>query len=179
MNKIQIALSVVILAAIAGHLIVSPALPLPAGVTKEAVQGAAPACQRTALKIKEGETDAAMGGVRQTPYVLTNAGSSACTLAGYPAVELLNKAGTVIKRATKQHSDDPIAPVTLEPGKTAWFSLNYNAGGAGYMGKPCPTYPQVRITTPGAKTPFTLRSDIQSCSRTDLEVTPIRAGSPE
>jgi hypothetical protein len=136
-------------------------------------------CARADLKIKEGETDAAMGGVRRTPFILTNAASSACSLEGYPGVELLNKAGAVVKRATKQKSEDPIRAVTLEPGKTAWFALNYNAGGAGYTGKPCPTYARLRVTAPGAKTPFVVRSEIQSCGRTDLEVTPITGGTPE
>jgi hypothetical protein len=136
-------------------------------------------CAREDLKISEGETDAAMGGVRRTPYVLTNASKAPCTLAGYPSVELLNKAGAVVKRATKQKTDDPIATATLGPGKTAWFALNFNAGGAGYMGKPCPTYRQVRITTPGAKRPFVLKTEIQSCGKTDFDVTPIVAGAPE
>ncbi|HEX3146239.1 MAG TPA: DUF4232 domain-containing protein [Pyrinomonadaceae bacterium] len=136
-------------------------------------------CAREALKIKEGETDAAMGGVRRTPYVLTNISQSPCTLQGYPSLELLNNAGAVIKRATKEKTDEPITAATLEPGKTAWFALNFNAGGAGYMGKPCPTYRQLRITMPGAKRPFVLKTEIQTCARSDFDVTPVVAGTPE
>jgi len=136
-------------------------------------------CTRGALKIKEGETDAAMGGVRRTPYVLTNISQSPCTLHGYPSLELLNNAGVVIKRATKQKTDEPITAATLEPGKTAWFALNFNAGGAGNMGKPCPTYRQLRITISGAKRPFVLKTEIQTCARSDFDVTPIVAGTPE
>jgi hypothetical protein len=136
-------------------------------------------CARQDLTIKEGETDAAMGGVRRTPYVLTNVSKTPCTLKDYVSLELLNKAGTVVKRATKQKSDDPITAAILLPGKTAWFALNFNVGGAGYMGKPCPTYPQMRITTPGAKRPFILRSGTQTCAKTDFEVTPVIAGTPE
>lgn len=145
----------------------------------DAAQSSTQPCAREDLKIKEGETDAAMGGVRRTPYVLTNASKAPCTLKGYPALELLNKAGAVVKRATKQKTDDPISTATLEPGKTAWFALNFNAGGAGYMGKPCPTYRQVRITTPGAKRPFVLKTEIQTCGKSDFDVTPILAGAPE
>ena len=145
----------------------------------DAAQSNPQPCSREDLKIKEGETDAAMGGVRRTPYVLTNASKAACTLNGYAAVELLNKAGAVVKRASKQKTDDPITAATLEPGKTAWFALNFNAGGAGYMGKPCPSYRQMRITTPGAKRPFVLKTDIQTCAKTDFDVTPIVAGTPE
>ena len=142
-------------------------------------QSNAQPCAREALSIKEGETDAAMGGVRRTPFVLTNVSKAPCTLEGYPSLELLNKAGTLVKRATKQKSDDPITKATIEPGKTAWFALNFNAGGAGNMGPPCPTYRQLRITTPGARRPFVLRSEIQTCGRSQFDVTPIQSGMPE
>ena len=135
-------------------------------------------CTREDLRIKEGETDAAMGGVRETPYIFTNVSSSACTLAGYPALELLNQRGAVVRRATKQESGEPNQTVTIEPGKTAWFNFNYNSGGAGHIGKPCPTYPKVKIVAPGTTRPFTLRSDVTSCPRTDLEVSSVRSGMP-
>ncbi len=136
-------------------------------------------CIRQDLRIKEGETDAAMGGVRATPYIFTNISSSACTLDGYPALELLNQRGAVIRRATKEKSDEPNTTATLEPGKTAWFNLDYNSGGAGHMGKPCPTYPKLRIVVPGTTRAFVLRSGVQSCPRTELEVSSVRSGMPQ
>jgi len=136
-------------------------------------------CVREDLRIKEGETDAAMGGVRMTPYIFTNVSSSACTLDGYPALELLNQRGAVIRRATRQKLDEPNAAATLEPGKTAWFNLNYNSGGAGHMGKPCPTYQKVRVTAPRVARPFVVRSDIQTCAKTDFEVSSISSGTPQ
>jgi len=136
-------------------------------------------CVREDLRIKEGETDAAMGGVRVTPYIFTNVSSSACTLDGYPALELLNQRGAVIRRATRQKSDEPNAAATLEPGKTAWFNLNYNSGGAGHMGKPCPTYQKVRVTAPRVARPFVVRTDIQTCAKTDFEVSSISSGTPQ
>ena len=136
-------------------------------------------CVREDLRIKEGETDAAMGGVRETPYTFTNISSSACTLDGYPALELLNQKGMVVRRATKQKSGEPTAVVTLDPGKTAWFNLNYNSGGAGHMGKPCPTYPKLKIIAPGTTRAFVLRSGVQSCPRTDLQVSAIQSGVPQ
>ena len=136
-------------------------------------------CVREDLKIKEGETDAAMGGVRETPYIFTNISSSACTLDGYPALELVNQKGVVARRATKQKSDEPTVAVTLDPGKSAWFNLNYNSGGAGHMGKPCPTYPKLKIVAPGTTRAFVLRSDVSSCPRTDLQVSSIQSGAPQ
>ena len=178
----QIALGLIALAALASQSLAAGELTLPKSVSPnaaEATQSNAKACAHEDLTIKEGETDAAMGGVRRTPFVITNVSKGPCTLRGYPSLELLNKAGALVKRATKPKSDTSVALVTLEPGKTAWFALNFNAGGAGYMGKPCPTYTRVRITLPVVTGPFNLRSGVTTCSKTDFEVTAISAGSPE
>jgi len=120
-----------------------------------------------------------MGGVRRTPYTLTNVSQTPCVLKGYVSLELLNKAGAMVKRATKQKTDDPITAAILMPGKTAWFALNFNVGGAGYMGKPCPVYRQMKVTPPGAQRPFVLKTEIQTCAKSDFSVTPITAGAPE
>jgi len=136
-------------------------------------------CLREDLRIKEGETDAAMGGVRATPYIFTNVSSSACTLNGYPIVELLNRRGAVVRRASKQKSDKPAATATLAAEKTAEFNLYYNSGGAGYMGKPCPIYHKIKITASGVAQPFVLRTDIQTCAKTDFEVSSVSAGAPQ
>src|ERR1041384_864230 len=182
MKTVRIVLAVVAFIAVSSQLIVNGRVLLTDSVifnkSSAAPQSTKP-CAREELTIKEGETDAAMGGVRLTPFVLTNVSKAACTLEGYPSLELLSKAGAVVKRATKQKSDDPITAATLEPGKTAWFALNFNVGGAGYMGKPCPSYPRIRITTPGAKRPFVLRTVTQTCAKTDFEVTPLVTGAPE
>jgi hypothetical protein len=136
-------------------------------------------CTHEDLKVKAGEGNAAMGGVRETPFIFTNVSASACTLEGYPGLELLSEKGALVKRATKQKSDAAIAAVTIGPGQTAWFNLDYNAGGAGHMGKPCPVYRKVKITAPGVTQPFVLRAEIQTCARTDFSVTAISSGAPE
>ena len=146
---------------------------------------AAPQCLREHLSLKEGNTDAAMGGVRATDFVLTNASSSACTLNGYPRVELLDRRGRVRRRAVSsaQLPGDtqkmPPQLVTLAPGNTAWFRIYYNVGGAGHIGKPCPTYPRLKIVAPGTTRAFGLRSDIQSCPRTEFQVSSLRSGTPQ
>lgn len=142
-------------------------------------------CARESLSLKEGDGDAAMGGVRATDYVITNTSSSPCTLNGYPRVELMNRQGLIQKRAANsdQLPDDneklPPRLVLLEPGKTAWFRVYFNAGGAGHVGKPCPTYPRSKITLPGVTRAFVLRSEIQSCRGTDFRVSSLRSGMPQ
>src|SRR5690349_7495846 len=54
---------------------------------------AAAQCSGGQLSVKAGDEDAAMGGFRTVTYTFTNTSSTPCTLNGYPAFELLNKAG--------------------------------------------------------------------------------------
>ncbi len=154
--------------------------------TKKAVGRLASApCSAAQLSVKAGDEDAAMGGQRTVTYTFTNTSTSPCTLNGYPGFELLNKAGRpipgkhTVNKAKTTVDSDPIPPkeVTLEPGKTATFLIYYNNGGAGYTGKPCPTYPKVRVTAPGTKKGFVLSQDIQTCIK--VEVSSVRPPAPE
>jgi len=115
--------------------------------------------------------DAAMGGVRMISYAFKNKASVACTLKGYPTYELLRKSGTVpphgrARKSAAAPGEDASPPqmVTLEPGKEAGFRVDYNAGGAGYMGKPCPVTRRVRITAPASSRRFVLREEISLCN---------------
>lgn len=136
-------------------------------------------CRESQLEVRHVSEDAAMGGVRTIDYAFTNTSSSPCTLKGHPRFELLNRSGRIVRGGRAAYGltmmgDEAKAPprlVTIEPGKTAAFQVYYNAGGAGYMGKPCPSYRRVRITAPGTKRGFVLREDIQLCG--SLEVSPV------
>src|SRR5690242_10809785 len=86
---------------------------------------AASQCTREQSSLKAGDEDAAMGGVRGVNYTFTNTSSTPCTLKGYPALVLLNKAGQpvpgkhTVNKAKMFQDTDPVPPtlVTLEPGK--------------------------------------------------------------
>ena len=152
---------------------------------KKAVDAPASApCTDGQLAVKAGDEDAAMGGVRSVQYTFTNTSTSACTLNGYPGFQLLNKAGRpipgrhTVNKAKMFMDSEPNPPkeVTLEPGKTAIFMIYYNNGGAGYTGKPCPTYPKVRVTAPGTKKGVVLKQEIQTCIK--VEVSSVRPPAP-
>jgi hypothetical protein len=136
-------------------------------------------CYDNQLSVRHVSEDAAMGGVRTIDYAFTNTSQSPCTLDGYPRFEVLDRSGRLARngrarRGLTMLGDDAKKgphPVTIEPGKTAGFIVYYNAGGAGYMGKPCPVYRKVRITAPGGRRGFVLRDELQLCSR--LEVSPV------
>jgi hypothetical protein len=127
--------------------------------------------------------DAAMGGSRLVDYAFTNTSSTPCTLFGYPRFILLDKWGRPMRGGRAVNSDQlpdgNLSPrlVRLEPGKTAWFRIHYNSGGAGYVGKPCPISEKVRITAPGTKRAFILDEGISRCRR--VEISPVQNGLPE
>ena len=143
---------------------------------------AAERCADNQLSLTHEDEDAAMGGLRSMKFVFTNVSSSACTLQGYPRLELLNKSGQASPRGraknglTRMGDEMKEAPqlVTIEPGKTAVFWIDYLARGAGSMSKPCPSYRKFRVIAPGMKHIFTESSSdaIEVCS--DLEVSPVR-----
>ena len=176
MKTIPIALGLVMLALIAGRIKPS------SGGELLTPQSNTRTCSREDLKLKEGQTDAAMGGERAADYILTNKSATACTLKGYPKAQLLNRQNRVVRRAVnsgKLFDDSAGTPpllVTLEPGKTAWFRIHYNSGGAGQE-KPCPTY-RLQVLAPGVSGPFVFRT-FSSCPGTELEVSPLRAGQPD
>jgi Protein of unknown function (DUF4232) len=142
-------------------------------------------CRGQDLSLRHVTDDAAMGGVRMIIYAFKNKSLGVCTLKGYPRFELLEKSGNV--RPYGRAINSPASPgeeakqppqmVTLEPGKEAGFRVDYQTGGAGYLGKPCPVSRKVRITAPGTTRRFVVREEISLCS--GLQLSPVRSEVPE
>ena len=144
-------------------------------VLEASAQDLSPApCRDGQLSVRKVNEDAAMGGLRMTEYAFTNTSNRMCTLKGHPRFEVLSAAGRVVRRgraAAGVETGRQPAMTAIEPGKAATFSVNYNAGGAGRVGKPCPSYPRVRITAPGHRRGLVLREPIQLCG--GVEVSPV------
>jgi hypothetical protein len=137
-------------------------------------------CRDGQLSVRKVNEDAAMGGVRMNEYALTNTSHAPCTLKGYPRFEVLSASGRVVRRghaAAGEAAAGHPEVLTVEAGKEATFSVSYNAGGAGRVGKPCPNYPKVRITAPGGRRGLALRDGLQLCG--GLEVSPVGPPSGE
>jgi hypothetical protein len=133
-----------------------------------------PACRDAQLSVRHVGEDAAMGGRRSIDYAFTNTSTLTCALRGFPRFEVLSRSGRIVRRGRGAESWSAVA---IEPGKTAMFSVSYNAGGAGRVGRPCPTYPRVRIIAPGNKRGVVLREVIQLCG--EVEVSPVHLPSGE
>jgi hypothetical protein len=119
-----------------------------------------------------------MGGVRSVEYAIKNSSTTPCTLKGHPRFELLTRSGArfgkirVVNSEQLPGDEEKQLPalVRLEPGKEARFHIYFNSGGAGKVGKPCPTAARVRITAPGAKKGVVLRDQVQSCESVQVSV---------
>lgn len=132
-------------------------------------------CQGANLSLRYIDTDAAMGGVRGASYAFKNNGSAACTLSGFPHLQLLNRYGHPIWVNHIIHSEDPPGTVTLAPGGEAFFSIQYNEGGAGHEGPPCPSVRRIKIRAPGTKRWFGRKDQISLCS--DVTISPVTAAA--
>jgi hypothetical protein len=126
-----------------------------------------------------------MGGVHVATFAFKNQSATACTLMGYPVFRLLNRSGKLMRHGRAINSQQlpgdeekmPPQLITIQPGKEAGFRVYYNSGGAGHMGKPCPTSRRVWISAPGSSRSFVLNQQIQSCST--VKVSAIRSGAIE
>lgn len=128
-------------------------------------------CQGASLSLRYIDTDAAMGGVRRASYAFKNNGLAACTLSGFPHLQLLNPNGQLVWGNHIVHTEDPPGTVTLAPGGEAFFSIQYNEGGAGHVGPPCPSVRRIKIRAPGTKRWFGRKDQIFLCS--DVAITPV------
>lgn len=137
-------------------------------------------CRADQLSVRRVGEDAAMGGARRIDYAFTNTSSSSCALKGHPVFEVLSRSGRVVRRARATAGDGAGTAqdaVKLEPSETATFYVSYNAGGAGRVGRPCPTYPKIRIAAPGSRRGFVLNEELRLCG--GLEVSPVGPDSVE
>ena len=123
-------------------------------------------CPGPQLSVHREANDAAMGGRRSVFYSFKNNSQAPCTLKGWPAYVLLDRAGHPLKPKSAGGEGEPEDPkaVTLAPGGKAFFSVNYTScsftTGATGRHRPCPYAAKARITAPGTKRAFILREVI-------------------
>jgi hypothetical protein len=142
-------------------------------------------CRAANLSVRFVNEDQAMGGVHMATFAFKNVSTTSCTLRGYPVFILIGRAGKMLPHGRAINSsqlpvDDakvPVELVTVEPGKEVAFQVDFNSGGAGYMGKPCPISRRVRISAPGSARVFVLKQQLQLCST--IKVSSVRSGPIE
>lgn len=122
---------------------------------------AASTCTPAQLTVKT-DTSAAATGYSELMIEITDSGSAACTLSGFPAVlGTLGSGAAVHGRDTADvhlgmvNPGSAPGPVPLAPGAAAWIPLNFDdtpVNGA----NSCPSFASLSITLPGVAHTFTV-----------------------
>lgn len=130
-----------------------------AAASARAATTSVPRCATRSLEIWVGRSTVAMGTVANE-YGFTNTSAKACSLEGYPRVQMLEKSGAM--QTTVDHKASPGAfgieekIVVVAPGKTAYFGVVFHDQ-TGFGNLTCPTSAALRLTPPGDTTAITLR----------------------
>ncbi|NGN70508.1 DUF4232 domain-containing protein, partial [Streptomyces sp. A7024] len=140
------------------------AVPAAAGAT------GTPTCKTSQLSAAIGGQEAGAGHVYRH-LVLTNKGSSACALKGFPGVSLLDSAGKQIGPAATRESKS-YGTVTIEPGGTASNTLHT----LNRHGKCLPASAQVRVYPPANKASIEIPGEITICGNV-FSISPLAAGA--
>jgi hypothetical protein len=104
------------------------------------------------------------GGTAGTFYqniVLTNNGTSTCTLTGYPTVSLLNSAGTTVGNATNS-TTVTAKSISIAPGKAAYSAVGFPDSG-NFSAGVCKAATTISVTPPGQTTALTVATTRSYC----------------
>ncbi len=140
----------------------------------------APPCRGPALRLAREGGDAGAGN-RQVVMSLTNAGSTACSVRGYPGLVLrdaegddLDQVRTVQQLGNYFRAGQTPEAVELEPGAKAYFDLSYSAVPHENLGETrCPSVAEVIARAPGDTADIPLDLELQPCGR-QVRVGPLR-----
>jgi hypothetical protein len=129
-----------------------PPTPISTGASPTTVANTT--CLSSQLSIVRGQDGAAMGHVGIAASAFQNHSDTACTLKGYPKLQMLDAAGSaipthVINGTSYTVVSRPDDLVVLVPGAQAMFDIGYSSQ-TGYGAAVCPTSAQVQITPPGS-----------------------------
>lgn len=139
-------------------------------------------CQFAQLAISAGQPGAGLGH-EGFPIRFRNAGSTPCTLQGYPGVAALDSNGTQVQQAQRTpqgylggmvtgSTTPPL--VTLAPGQTASALVEGTDMPSGNETS-CPTYPAVDVTPPTTANTVRITSSLPGCSQ--IEIHPVLPGT--
>ena len=128
-------------------------------------------CTTDQLKGSLGDTQSGAG-QRYTALVLTNTGTKACDLRGFPGVSLVDANGKQIGQPASREGTEG-ATVMIQPGGTASATLHTSAAG---MGAQCdPTSVQIRVYPPDNTASLTITAAYSACG--GFQVTTLVSGT--
>ena len=123
-------------------------------------------CSGADLSLVYVDTGVELGGISWLTYAFKNNRSSACTLSGFPRVELLNARGQVVYPHLVVNEEASPATVTIAPNQPAEFRVRFSSGFRGRKGPACPgSVSRLRIQAPGTTRWFERRDNIDLCDQ--------------
>jgi hypothetical protein len=150
--------------------------------TTTTAAAASTACNQT--KATPGQGQGAAGTITGS-IVVTNAGTSPCTVDGYPTVALFSGSGAPLtvtmvnglSVTVSTMANAPPSSFSVAPSSTAQFAYQYSDVPVGSETS-CPTSESASVTMPGATTASpSFQLAIGPCGNGTIKVSPVYAGS--
>jgi hypothetical protein len=182
--KIVAVVAFMSLALVACHRRATPATPSssvsasPSSSPSASPSPAVSRCKLGDLKVTAGQTQGAAGSIAGM-FIFKNSSGTACTLEGYPGMQLLDAASHpmtthVIRGTSVVVPAIPVTLVTLAPGARASFLWGYSDMPTG--AETCPAATSVEVTPPNDFSHVTLASTMAPCGGR-ITVSPVRLGT--
>ena len=116
-------------------------------------------------------------GTIETTVALKNTASSACTLGGYPGMQMLAASGSplptvVVRKGNYPFTAMPVTTVTVGPGQSAYFNIGYSDVPVGNE-TTCPTSTSVQVTPPNAFDHLVMPAALSPCGGGSMTVSPV------
>jgi Protein of unknown function (DUF4232) len=129
---------------------------------------AAPPCTISALSAKEVASGAGANGDATTVVALTNVSKAACSLSGYPQLQLLDTTGANIPTTVQKSGPGIPSSLTVQSvnlvarGGQASFLL-YWVALPSKTEPTCTIAPKVKVSVPGSSKTLTMTAEIEAC----------------
>lgn len=136
-------------------------------------------CHTAMLSLSQGPVDAGAGN-RVGTFLFTNEGDVACTLHGFPGVQLLDANNNPLPTNVDwgggwmQNQPGP-STVAVAPGGSARFLMHWGVVPVG-TGTTCPTSAAIAVTPPDEWAPLILSAEIAACGGGRLDVSAVQPG---
>jgi hypothetical protein len=156
----------------------APTTAAPATTAPRTAPPAAPpsqpvACRSAQLQLRTGRTEGATGH-RYVTYGLRNRSGAACTMFGYPGVQLLDADGRAL-RTVLRHGElgtGPARRVLLRPGGWGFFVVEEGVIPYDTDPQPCPAAASIAVTPPQQRQALTAPTALAPCGGR-LTVSPV------
>jgi hypothetical protein len=122
--------------------------------------GSASACSQSQLNVRENGSEGAAGTIRGA-WVFTNRSNDACTLDGYPDLQMFRKGGRPLATTTKHNLPPAPSEVVLDPDDSGTFLSSYSAVPSG--SEKCTSSRVLEIIAPDAAGGLFIPAELMPC----------------